>query len=411
MSKKATKVKVPEVKEETVVTETAVPVSSVPENGLKLAHAHGVVVLADGTIHRVDAKTQDAITLKDLRLNNYRITGILSEIDKAKAIGYPYKTAETTLGEEKLYKVVDSDEYQIWMDESSVVDLSTSADDCWGGFISKEHKQKVVLYALNSKVEVENLDVDTTIASPETVVINTDLKTTTLVSSVIGGTLHRAKLTARSVKNSVMLLSHGTLEADHIENSDLTSCSGNIRGSIRDSEMTRCYLNTTGYSSISGCRLDNVNMSARSITLGKHMDKGYWARMPMKDFHFYDDGVDMDISRAFETGKTGAGLGRFEILFFPVRKNNKIEILLQSQQSNDEYTTPTTYIGLDESRMSIREKVTAILFPNKTKKRDEDGLHNRAMRNTVESSIIDEAVGVLHGRISLINQARLMASI
>lgn len=412
MSKKATKVKVPEVKEEAVVAETAVPVPAVPENSLKLAHAHGVVVLPNGTVHRVDTKTQESIVLKSLRMESYRLSNILHEIEKHTSSGFGYCKPKTELGDEKLYKVVDNDQYRIWMDESSVVDLSTDVEDgLWRGFREKENEQKVTIYVLNSKVEAENLDIDYSQSCPQTFVINTEVKTTTLVSSVIASTVDRIKLKARSIKNSHILLKHGGLDTDHIENSDLVSCSGNLKGSIRESEINNSYLNSTSYSSISGCRLENVNISARSITLGKHTEKGYWSRMPMKDFHFYEDSTDMEINRAFEQGKTGAGLGRFEILFFPVRKDNKIQIMLQSQQNSDEYTTPTTYIELDESRMSIREKVTAILFPKKAKKRDEDGLHNRAMRTTVEASIIDEAVGVLHGRIALINQSRLMATI
>lgn len=412
MSKKATKVKAPEVKEETVVEGTAVPVSPVPEGGLKLAYAHGVAVLPDGTVHRVDTKKQDSMVLSSLRMENYRLSNLMHEIEKYNSSGYGCYSPKSELGEEKLYKVVDNDQYQIWMDENSVVDLSSNAsDEVWGGFRLKEAKQKVTIYVLNSKVEAENVDVDSTQSCPHSVLINVDVKTTTLVSSVIGATVDRIKLKTRSVKNSHIVLRHGNMEADHIDNSDLVSCSGNIRGAIRDSEIKSCYFNAPNYSSISGCRLENVNISARSISLGKHTEKGFWSRMPMKDFHFYDDATDMEINRAFEQGKTGAGLGRFEILFFPVRKGNKTQIMLQSQQNDDEYVTPTTYIELDESRMSIREKVTAILFPKKAKKRDEDGLHNRAMRTTVEASIIDEAVGVLHGRIALINQSRLMASI
>ncbi|BAW98245.1 hypothetical protein [Vibrio phage pTD1] len=418
MSKKATKVKTPEVKEETVSgeqineIETTLEYTSSANGDLLLANTTGIAVLPDGKIYRVDTKTQESTTLGTLRMENYRLSNLVQEIENYTRGGYGFLSSKTELRDEKLYKVVDNDQYQIWMDESSIVDLSVNASDSpWCGFPRKDSGQKATLYVLNSRVAAKDLDTDFSQSCPHSVVINMDLETTTLVSSVVGSTLDRNRMKTRSIKNSNILLKHGGLNADHIENADLLACSGNIKGSIRDSELERCYFNTSNYSSISGCRLDNVNISARSFSLGKHTEKGYWARMPMKDFHFHDDSVDLEINRAFEQGKTGAGLGRFEILFFPVRKDNKIQILLQSQSSNEEYITPTTYIDLDESRMSIREKVTAILFPKKAKKRDEDGLHNRAMRNSIEASIIDEAVGVLHGRVSLINQSRLMATI
>ncbi|UVD32141.1 hypothetical protein [Vibrio phage phiKT1028] len=420
MAKKTNKNEVTKVPGKETVKDVVVTKETTPD-GVEVTKIQtfttpkGSVTLPNGDGYVVDTKTMEQKSLQDLIIMHYRVAELIRGL---KGPNYNYNGEKFDPDEAKLYKVVDNDKYEIWMDETSTLSIGTPNDSSefspwYGDDPQPVWKPKTQIVVYKSRVKAQNIT-----STPESqpyqslnLFVNIEADVRQFSSSVIVASDEGSTFKAQNMKNSYVSARYGVMEVDYLTDATLKNCTGVLKGSVNYSELTDSYIRTSNYSSLNNVRMQNCHFSVQALNVGGQPDASRFHRLAMKDLTIYEDGESIDIQKPYEIGKTGAGLGRYEITFYPIRVNGKTVMRLSSMANSEEYETPSTHIDFKANKMEIRNKVTAILFPKERKVPDEDGLRGPVMRSTIEASIIDEAVGVLHGRLAIINQSRLIASI